>query len=134
MIAATQVRVIVVTPETTLLDESARTLRFPLYDGQIGVLPGRAPMVGRLGVGELRIEGSEGTQRLFLDGGFVQIKGGVVTLLTSRAMRADEIDVQAAEDELQAAQKLTPTTDAGFAEKQQAIERARSQLAMRRRS
>ena len=133
MIAATQVRVIVVTPETTLLDESARMLRFPLYDGQIGVLPGRAPMVGRLGVGELRIEGADGTQRLFLDGGFVQIKGGVVTLLTSRAMRADEIDVKAAEEELDAAQKLAPTTDAGFAEKQQAIERARSLLAMRRR-
>ena len=129
MIAATQVRVIVVTPETTLLDESARMLRFPLYDGQIGVLPGRAPMVGRLGVGELRIEGADGTQRLFLDGG----KGGVVTLLTSRAMRADEIDVKAAEEELDAAQKLAPTTDAGFAEKQQAIERARSLLAMRRR-
>ena len=37
------------TPETTLVDAPVRSLQFPLYDGQIGVLPGRAPVVGRLG-------------------------------------------------------------------------------------
>ncbi len=40
---ADQLRLVVVTPEKPLLDESVTALRFPLYDGQIGVLPGRAP-------------------------------------------------------------------------------------------
>ncbi len=43
MIAPTQLRLIVVTPETTLLDEPIRSVRFPLYDGQMGVLPGAYP-------------------------------------------------------------------------------------------
>ena len=49
-----QLRIVLVTPESTLLDEPVEALRFPLYDGQIGILPGRAPLVGRLGYGELQ--------------------------------------------------------------------------------
>lgn len=39
MIAATELRLVLVTPETTLLDESVRSVTFPLFDGQMGVLP-----------------------------------------------------------------------------------------------
>ena len=47
--AETALQIVLVTPETTLLDAPVRSLQFPLYDGQAGVLPGRAPVVGRLG-------------------------------------------------------------------------------------
>ena len=60
-------------------------LRFPLFDGQVGVLPGRAPLVGRLGTGALKFDTTDGTtETYFVEGGFVQIKGAVVTLLTNR--------------------------------------------------
>ena len=45
----------VVTPERALLDEPADFVALPMYDGELGVLPGRAPLIGRLGYGELRI-------------------------------------------------------------------------------
>ena len=45
--AETALQIVLVTPETTLLDAPVRSLQFPLYDGQAGVLPGRAPVVGR---------------------------------------------------------------------------------------
>ncbi len=133
MIATTQLRLIVVTPETTLLDEPIRSVRFPLYDGQIGVLPGRLPAVGRLGVGEMRFEGDHGSRSFFIDGGFVQIKGGVVTLLTHGAISVDQIDTAKAETDLAAAMSMKATDDAAFAARQHAMESARNRLRLGRK-
>ena len=98
--ATTNLRLVLVTPETTLLDEPVEALRFPLYDGQIGILPGRAPLVGRLGYGELQITTAAGKKSYFIDGGFVQVKQGAVSLLTNRAQVAAGLDARQAEDEL----------------------------------
>ena len=71
-----ELQLVVVTPETTLVDEPVAGLRFPLFDGSAGVLPGRAPLVGRLGAGELNLTAKGGGHRsYFVDGGFVQITG-----------------------------------------------------------
>ena len=132
MIAATELRLVLVTPEKTLIDQPVRSLRFPLFDGQIGVLPGRAPLVGRLGAGELKFETPAGSERFFIDGGFVQIKGSIVTLLTSRAMPVGAIDGAKAEQELEAALAMVPHDEAGFAQKALAVDRARKMLGLRR--
>ncbi len=132
MIAATELRLVLVTPETTVLDTPVRSIQFPLYDGQIGVLPGRAPMVGRLGMGELRFSTASGEQRYFIDGGFAQVKGQVVSLLTNRALPVEEINREQAQQDLDAAMAMLPTSDEGFAEKQKAIDRARTQLNLKR--
>jgi len=133
MIAATELRLVLVTPETTLLDERVRSLQYPLYDGQMGVLPGRAPLVGRLGVGELRFEASDGgTQRFLVDGGFVQIKGSVVTLLTHRSMPVEKIDLAQAEADLAAALADVPNSPEAMAAKHQALQRARRMISLGR--
>ncbi len=125
-------RLVLVTPETTLLDEPVEALRFPLYDGQIGILPGRAPLVGRLGYGELRIKTTAGMQSYFVDGGFVQVKHEVVSLLTDRAQPAKTLDPRQAENELQVALHRRPTNDAEFVEKEKEMIRARRKLALSR--
>jgi F-type H+-transporting ATPase subunit epsilon len=129
-----QLRIVLVTPETTLLDEPVEALRFPLFDGQIGILPGRAPLVGRLGYGELQITTPAGKRSYFIDGGFVQVKQGVVSLLTDRAQPADKLDSHQAEDELQKAQRRHPKSDADFAEKAKELLRARRKLALARKA
>lgn len=133
MIAATDLQLVLVTPETTLLDQPVKALRFPLYDGQIGVLPGRAPLVGRLGTGALKFDTASGSETYFVEGGFVQIKGAIVTLLTDRAVAASEIDTAQAAADLEAALALKPADDAGFAEKERAITRARAMKKIGRR-
>ena len=129
-----QLRIVLVTPESTLLDEPVEALRFPLYDGQIGILPGRAPLVGRLGYGELQITTTAGKKSYFVDGGFVEVKQGVVSLLTSRAQTAGTLDARQAEDELQVARQRLPKTDADFAEKAKELMRARRKLALARKA
>lgn len=48
-------RLVLVTPEKTLFDRPVASLQVPLFDGGAGVYPGRAPLVGRLGAGVLRL-------------------------------------------------------------------------------
>lgn len=129
---ARDLQLVVVTPETTFLDEPVSALSFPLYDGQVGVLPGRAPMVGRLGAGELTVDAAEGRRSWFLDGGFVQIAGDTVTLLTARCLSLDDIDVDAANDELTAASSRSATSDAEIDARFRDQDRARKMLSLKR--
>ena len=76
---------IVVTPERAVLDESADFVALPMFDGELGVLPGRAPLIGRLGYGELRVRIGEHTQHFYVDGGFAQVHANIVTVLTAKA-------------------------------------------------
>src|SRR5438128_2059627 len=87
---------VVVTPERAVLDEQADFVALPMYDGELGVLPGRAALIGRLGYGELRTRIGTVTKRFFVDGGFAQVRENVVTVLTPRAMKAEEINAEAA--------------------------------------
>src|SRR5688572_834794 len=101
----------VVTPERALLDEQADFVALPMYDGELGVLPGRAPLVGRLGFGELRLVRGGETQRFYVDGGFVQIRNNVVTVLTSKALKAEELKPAELRNQLQAALAVAPTPE-----------------------
>src|SRR5258708_17665301 len=127
-------RIVLVTPETTLLDEKVDALRFPLYDGQIGILPRRAPLVGRLGSGELRVTTAKGVASYFIDGGFVQVKENVVSLLTDSAQLSSTLDPRKAEVDLQAVQQRHPKNDAEFAAKDHDLERVRHKLALARKA
>jgi F-type H+-transporting ATPase subunit epsilon len=119
---------VVVTPERRLFDEVVEFVALPLYDGELGVLPGRTPLIGRLGFGELRIRDGDATRRYFVDGGFAQVRDDVVTVLTSRAIPAALVDTSAASHELEQAQASRASSDAEQDEKARAIARARAQL------
>ena len=125
-----QLRCVVVTPEHALIDEAADFVALPLYDGEIGILPGRAPLVGRLGCGELRIKRGTHTDYFFVDGGFVQVRDNVVSVLTPRARKASEIKEAAAAQDLRAA--LAPAPGKPPEERLKAQERARAQLRVAR--
>jgi len=130
MAAGDKLRLIVVTPERTLLDEPVAALRFPLYDGDIGILPGRIPLIGRLGSGELRITTSSGVERYFIDGGFVQVLGPNVTLLTNRAIPAKDLSAADAEKQLSEVLSRVAKTDEESAAKFADQQRARKMLAI----
>lgn len=125
---AGHVRVMVVTPESTLLDEPAEFVALPLFDGEIGIMHGRAPLIGRLGSGELRIRRGGDTRHFFVDGGFAQVRDDVVTVLTSRAIPAAAIDVPAYQAELDRAAVARAVTDLELAERSRTVQRARAAI------
>lgn len=93
----------VVTPERTVVDEAADFVAVPMFDGELGVAPGRAPMIGRLGFGELRTVQGGQTHRYYVDGGFVQVRANAVTVLTARASKAEDINLTKVEEQAAAA-------------------------------
>jgi F-type H+-transporting ATPase subunit epsilon len=126
-LADKRVKCVVVTPERAVLDADFDSVVLPMYDGELGVLPGRAPLIGRLGYGELRLRNGANVERYFIDGGFAQVRANVVTVLTPRAKKASEINVAKVEEELEAALKpaLSPEAQEAALKAQQ---RARAQL------
>ncbi|WP_165222850.1 ATP synthase F1 subunit epsilon [Aquisphaera insulae] len=123
-----RLQIVVVTPERTVLEQEADFVALPLYDGELGVLPGRAPVIGRLGYGELRIRSGDTTHRYFVDGGFAQIRDNVVTVLTGRAVAAERIDAAAAAADLEKAEKARALTPDEVAAKARGVARARAML------
>jgi F-type H+-transporting ATPase subunit epsilon len=131
--AARTLQCVVVTPERAVLDEPVDFVALPMYDGELGVLPGRAPLIGRLGYGELRIRNGTATRRYFVDGGFAQVRANVVTVLTPKALRGEDIDPQKAAEALAASQGPAPTSETQEAHLKKQ-ERSRAQLRVARRA
>ena len=123
---ANALKCVVVTPEKAVLDEAADFVVVPMFDGELGVSPDRLPLIGRLGFGELRLTKGERTQHFYVDGGFVQVRDNVVTVLTSKAIPAKDIKVAAAREVLQSP-KVEPTSE-GQQAQEKAEQRARAQL------
>jgi F-type H+-transporting ATPase subunit epsilon len=131
MASAGRLQFVLVTPEKTLIDEPVLSIQFPLFDGQIGILPSRAPMVGRLGCGVLSFTTAEGDKKsYFIDSGFVQVKGAVVSLLTNRAFLPDEIDASEAKSKLEEANTRVAKTEEEALSKLKDQESARKMIHM----
>ncbi len=120
-------RCVVVTPERAVLDEAADFVAVPMADGELGIEHGRLPLIGRLGFGELRLRRGATVHRYYVDGGFVQVRADVVTVLTARAVAAAALRVDAALQTLEAAHGIAPTPEAQEARLRD-LARARAQL------
>jgi F-type H+-transporting ATPase subunit epsilon len=121
---------IVVTPEATALKSPATFVALPLYDGEIGIAPGHSPMIGRLGYGELRVEEGGKTQRLYVDGGFVQVANNQVAVLTNHAIPAEKLDAAVAREQLESARNRPANSPELMAIRDRAQQQARAQLHM----
>lgn len=118
----------VVTPERTELDREAEYVSLPMFDGELGVLPGRAPMIGRLGYGTMRLQTAAGPERYFVDGGFAQVEDNTVNILTGKLIAVDLIDHNDAQTALEKALEMPAKTPEEAGIRTTAVARARGQL------
>jgi len=119
-----KVRLIVVTPEKAAFDGVGEMIVVPMHDGELGVLPGRAALIGRLGAGELRLKAAGATTRFFVESGFVQVRNNVVTILTGRARKATDITPAMADQAAAEVDTLPATNAVERANKARARDRA----------
>jgi len=123
----------VITPERKVFDAPVAFVALPAHDGEIGLLPNRAPLVCRLGVGILRMETREGRLRhMFLDGGFAQMLDNHLVVLTQQAHKPEEIDAQAEWAALEQARQIRATDDQALAARRRAVHRASTRLKLTR--
>jgi F-type H+-transporting ATPase subunit epsilon len=93
------IELIVVTPERQLLRETVVEATIPGLQGALGILPGHAPLMTELGIGELKYRTATSSQPISLAviRGFAEVLPDRVTLLAETAERAEEIDLNRAE-------------------------------------
>jgi F-type H+-transporting ATPase subunit epsilon len=86
----------IVTPEKKVVDTPAEEAQIPGKNGYLGVLPGHAPLITELSVGEITYRDNSGEQRLAVAWGFAEVLPNKVTILAETAERPSEINVERA--------------------------------------
>ncbi|HYI83389.1 MAG TPA: F0F1 ATP synthase subunit epsilon [Acetobacteraceae bacterium] len=123
-----------VSPERLLLSRQVEMAVIPSAEGEMGVLPGHAPMIVALrgGVISVRENGAE-SERLFVAGGFAEVLPDRVTVLADEATPVADVSRAEAERRLSEAESvLAQVTSADTAERRDlAMARVQSARAMR---
>jgi F-type H+-transporting ATPase subunit epsilon len=121
------VRVELVSPERILFSgEAEMVIARTVGGGDIAFLPGHAPFVGALEIATATLRTAEGDQLVAIHGGFVEVSGDTVTILSDVAELAEDIDVGRAERARQEAEREHESHDGEAAAK---LQRAHVRLA-----
>ncbi|HET8567429.1 MAG TPA: F0F1 ATP synthase subunit epsilon [Candidatus Limnocylindria bacterium] len=117
-------RLEIITPERKVLEEEVDMVVAPASEGYVGILPHHAPLLTSLGPGELIVKKGGVEETLAVFGGFMDVRGGRVTILTDEADRAEELDEERVHRAREEAQKVLEVPGLSPAEEA----RARAQL------
>ncbi len=118
-------RLEIVTPQRKVFSEDVDFLVAPGAEGELGILPNHAALITSLNIGIMRIEQDGKKFRVFVSGGFLEVRNSKVTVLATAAERTEEIDVARAE----AARKRAEDR---IAAKSPDLDLARAELALQR--
>jgi F-type H+-transporting ATPase subunit epsilon len=126
---ADTIQIEVVTPERMVLKETADGIQIPGKGGYLGILPGHAPLITELAVGEISYRHAGETRRISVAWGFAEVLPDKVTILAETAERADEIDVSRAQSAKQRAEEeLEKAGPSGDEAAQVALQRANTRI------
>lgn len=105
------IELVIVTPTRLLVRTRTREVTLPGANGYLGVLPGHAPLMTELGIGELAFQGAAKAEPLSVIRGFAEVLPEQVTVLAETAELAAEIDLERAEAAKARAEKRLATGD-----------------------
>lgn len=98
-------RLEILTPERQVYEGDVDMVIAPASEGYVGILPHHAPLLTSLGPGEFRVKKGGAEEVLAVFGGFMDVRGDRVTVLTDAAEHAEEIDEAQAQAAREAAQR-----------------------------
>lgn len=101
----------IVTPEKMVVRDQAEEMQIPGKDGYLGILPGHAPLITELAVGEITYRKNSYTHHLSVAWGFAEVLPNKVTILAETAERAEEIDARRAQEAKQRAELRLATSN-----------------------
>lgn len=101
----------IVTPEKKVVDTKAEEVQIPGKNGYLGILPGHAPLITELAVGEITYRDGGSEQKLAVAWGFAEVLPDKVTILAETAERPNEIDVDRARKAKDRAEQMLTSGD-----------------------
>jgi F-type H+-transporting ATPase subunit epsilon len=114
----------VITPERKVYEDDVDMVVAPATEGYVGILPHHAPLFTTLGPGEFKVKKGGVEETLAVFGGFMDVRGDRVVVLTDAAEHAEEIDATQAQQARERAQQVLAAGPASAADEQ----RARAEL------
>ena len=120
----------IVTPEKKVVDAAAEGVQIPGKNGYLGILPGHAPLITELAVGEITYRENSIEQHLAVAWGFAEVLPNKVTILAESAERPAEIDVERARKSKERAEQRLASGDPSVDVERalNALQRAESRL------
>jgi F-type H+-transporting ATPase subunit epsilon len=120
----------IVTPERRIFSGAVDQVTVPSSQGYLGILPGHAPLLSELGIGEISYKIGERTEFLFCSWGFLEVLPERVIVLAQTAEPSSEIDLNRAEQARSRAEKRLASKDPNqdFARAELALLRAISRI------
>ncbi len=120
----------IVTPEKMVVKEAAEEAQIPGRNGYLGILPGHAPLITELAVGEITYQSGGATHHLAVAWGFAEVLPDKVTILAETCERPEEIDVKRAQESKQRAEERLKSgkTDVDYTRAENALQRADCRL------
>jgi F-type H+-transporting ATPase subunit epsilon len=123
----------IVTPERKVVEDRATEMQIPGKTGYLGILPGHAPLITELAVGEIGYRDEKGAiKRLAVAWGFAEVLPTKVTILAEVAEKAEEIDVARARKAKETAESAlkSPKPDTDSAATESELLRANTRISV----
>ena len=109
---ADAMQVEVVSADRVVWSGSSSNIIAKTVDGEIGILPGHSPFLGVLEPSAVVVFSEDGGREIVaVDGGFISVSQGRVSILSEYARLSNEMSVAEAERELASAQQALDSGD-----------------------
>ena len=120
----------IVTPEKLVVRGQAEEMQIPGKNGYLGILPGHAPLISELSVGQISYRNGNETHYLCVAWGFAEVLPDKVTILAETAERGEDVDCERAQKAKERAEKRLTSgdPDVDVQRAQDALARANSRL------
>ena len=96
----------IITPEKTVFEEEVLQATLPVADGEVTILPNHRSYIAALKAGEICLKRESGDACIAVSGGFIEFNQNNLIVLADTAERAEEIDVERAEEARKRAEEL----------------------------
>ncbi len=123
--AEEQLRLEIVTPDSTVLSEEVGYVGVPGAVGQFGVMKNHIPFLSALAIGSLYYRKDGKNEYVFLSGGFAEVSPHSVSILAESAERPEDIDVQRARQAKERAEER-------LRQQREQVDTARAEAALKR--
>ncbi len=120
----------IVTPDRMIVSDTAQEIQIPGKGGYLGILPGHAPLITEIAVGEITYRSGNETKHIAVAWGFAEVLPEKVTILAETAERAADIDVARAEQARQRAEARLKQggADLDYQREEEALKRAQTRI------
>jgi len=96
------IRCEIVSQDRLVFEGEADIVIVPGSLGEMGIMPGHAPLLSTLELGVIRVKSGELEDVFTVTGGFIEVQPDIVTIMADAAENVEDIDVKRAEEAMSA--------------------------------